>query len=299
MRPAPGHSEKISATTQLTAIFGDPVEHSQSPPMHNAAYAALGMDRRYVAFHVTPAQLAAALRAIPALGIAGVNLTVPHKERALRAMDEVSAEGRLLGAINCVINRGGSLIGDNTDARGLERDLRALKLKIAGRAVLVIGAGGAAASAALAMIRLKAARVVIANRTRGRAVRLARRFSQTFAQPRGFDTAGLDALTDATLLGNVACVVNATSMGLTTRDFAPLDYAATSPTCFFYDLLYARKQTAFLLGAIRMDRKHADGSGMLVEQAELAFKLFNRVAAPKGVMRRALMDALGREYNVN
>ncbi|MGO9606167.1 MAG: shikimate dehydrogenase [Candidatus Binataceae bacterium] len=295
MRPAPGDSEKISATTRLTAIFGDPVEHSQSPSMHNAAYAALGMDRRYVAFHVTPSQLAAALRAIPALEIAGVNLTVPHKERALRAMDEVSAEGRLLGAINCVINRGGSLIGDNTDARGLERDLRALKLKIAGEAVLVIGAGGAAASAALAMIRLKVARVVIANRTRARAVRLVRRFSQTFAQPTGFDTAGLDALTDATLLGNVACVVNATSMGLTTRDFAPLDYAATSRTCFFYDLLYARKQTAFLSGAIRIDRKHADGSGMLVEQAELAFKLFNGVAAPRGVMRRALMDALGRE----
>ncbi|HKN00540.1 MAG TPA: shikimate dehydrogenase [Candidatus Binataceae bacterium] len=295
MRNAPSNSEKTSAITRLTAIFGDPVEHSQSPSMHNAAYAALGIDRRYVAFQVAPAQLAAALRAIPALGIAGVNLTVPHKERALQAMDEVSAEGRLLGAINCVINRRGRLIGDNTDARGLEQDLRMLKVKIAGRAVLVIGAGGAAASAALAMIRLKAARVVIANRTRARALRLAQRLSRTFAHPTRLEAAGLDALTDSTLLGNVACVVNATSMGLTTRDFARLDYTATPRTCFFYDLLYARKATAFLSGAIRIDRKHADGSGMLVEQAELAFKLFNGVAPPKGVMRRALTAALGRE----
>src|SRR5271155_4930807 len=204
MRSAPGDSEKISATTRLTAIFGDPVDHSQSPAMHNAAYAALEIDRRYVAFHVVPSRLAAALHAIPALEIAGVNLTVPHKERALRAMDEISAEGRLLGAINCVINRRGKLIGDNTDARGLERDLRALKLKIAGHTVLVVGAGGAAASAALAMIRLKAVRVVIANRTRARAARLARRFSQSSAQTTRFETAGLDALTDATLLGNLA-----------------------------------------------------------------------------------------------
>jgi len=263
--------------------------------MHNAAYAALGLDRRYVAFHVSPSDLVAALHAIKALGILGVNITVPHKERALHAVDEVSAEGRLLGAINCVINRHDRLRGDNTDARGLERDLRSLKVKIARQIVLVIGAGGAAASAALALARLSAARVIIANRTLVRAKTLARRSSQLYGSKTKFTAVGLEALRDNSLLAAVTCVINATSMGLTTNSFASLTYAATPATCFFYDMLYAREPTPFLRGAIRARRNHADGAGMLVEQGELAFKLFNRVVPAEGVMRSALLDALGRK----
>ncbi|MFZ0888209.1 MAG: hypothetical protein WA005_07135, partial [Candidatus Binataceae bacterium] len=111
----------LSGRTLITAIFGDPVEHTLSPAMHNAAYAALGMDRAYLAFQVQPNGLEAALRAIPALGIAGVNLTVPHKEAAARMLPQLSAEAKILGAVNCVVNRRGALSGDNTDARGLER----------------------------------------------------------------------------------------------------------------------------------------------------------------------------------
>src|SRR5580692_6559820 len=121
----------------VAAIFGDPVAHSKSPAMHNAAYAALGMNRTYAAFRVTPANLAAALRAISALGI---------------------------GAVNCVVNRRGALRGDNTDARGLERDLRDLGCELRGRLAIVIGAGGGAAASVLTCIRLGASRVVIANR---------------------------------------------------------------------------------------------------------------------------------------
>jgi shikimate dehydrogenase len=288
-RPGP-----ISATTRLTGIFGDPVEHSLSPAMHNAAYAALRMDRRYVAFHVTRAELLPALRGIAPLKIAGVNLTLPHKARALAAMDELTAEGRLLGAINCVINRSGKLLGDNTDARGLERDLRAHGVGVAARTVLVMGAGGAGAAAVVAMSRLKAARVVIANRTARRASALARRFAQSSLNSTRFEAVGLCELSNRRLLAEAACVINATSLGLTGAGFPHLKYDATTPTCFFYDTLYARKPTRFLAGAIRARRKCADGAGMLVEQGELAFNLFNGVRAPNGVMRRALMDALGR-----
>ncbi len=262
--------------------------------MHNAAYAALGMDRRYVAFHVRASELIPALRGVAALGILGVNLTVPHKEKGLRAMDEVSGEGRLLGAINCVINRRGRLIGDNTDSRGLERDLRALEVKIAGRTVLVVGAGGAAAAAALAMIRLRARRTVIVNRTRARAREMARRFSRASTRTTNFEAAGLDALVDRALIAEAACVINATSMGLTTHGFARLDYAATPRDCFFYDMLYARNPTPFLAGAAKAKRNWSDGAGMLAEQGELAFRLFNGVTPPRGVMRTALMTALGR-----
>src|SRR6202140_5468998 len=153
-----------AAGTRVTAVFGDPVEHSLSPAMHNAAYAALGIDRVYAAFHVTPPMLAAALRALPALGIVGVNLTVPHKERALKMVAKLSAEARMLGAINCIVNRPAGLYGDNTDARGLERDLNSLNVELAGAMAIVIGAGGAAASAVVACLQCGASKIVIANR---------------------------------------------------------------------------------------------------------------------------------------
>ena len=137
---------EINGATALTAVFGDPVEHSRSPAMHNAAYSALGMNRKYAAFHVRPDGLGAAMRAIPALGILGVNLTVPHKETAARTLKLQSAEARLLGAVNCVVNRNGKLFGDNSDARGLERDLRDLRCVLRGKLAVVVGAGGGAAA---------------------------------------------------------------------------------------------------------------------------------------------------------
>src|SRR5271168_3999784 len=224
----------------VAAIFGDPVAHSKSPAMHNAAYAALSMNRTYAAFRVTPANLAAALRAIVPLGIVGVNLTVPHKEVAARYLKDLSAEARMLGAVNCVVNRRGTLRGDNTDARGLERDLRDLGCDLRGRPAIVIGAGGGAASAVLACTRLGANRIVIVNRTPARAAALARRFSARGAHAAG-EPRGLDALMDSELLAGARLIVNATSMGLTTDRFARVDYTSTASDCLFYDLIYARE----------------------------------------------------------
>ena len=265
--------------------------------MHNAAYAALGMNRTYTAFRVTAANLAPALRAIHPLGIIGVNLTVPHKQAAARLIKDLSGEARMLGAVNCVLNRRGVLRGDNTDARGLERDLRDLGCELRGQLAIVIGAGGGAASSILACMRLGASRVVIVNRTPARAVALARRLwargrVRAFGEPRG-----LDALMDSELLAGARLIVNATSMGLTTGRFARLDYSATADDCLFYDLIYAREPTAFIAPALAFGRRAADGAGMLVNQGELAFKLFNRVAPPAGVMRQALFDALGRTFS--
>jgi len=269
--------------------------------MHNAAYAALGIDRVYAAFHVTAPMLAAALRALPALGIVGVNLTVPHKERALKMVAKLSAEARMLGAINCVVNRmnrSGGLYGDNTDARGLERDFERLGIALKGEMAVVIGAGGAAASAVVASLRCGASEIAIVNRTPARAAALARRLRARLPRAlsgAAFSVSGLDALGDAALLGRAAIVINATPMGLGGGRFARLDYAHTARACFFYDLIYAAEPTAFLRPAIALGRRAADGAGMLVNQGELAFELFNGVTPPKGVMRRALWERLGRD----
>ncbi len=288
----------LGGATRLTAVFGDPVEHSLSPAMHNAAFAALGMDRAYAAFHVTPPMLQAALRALPALGIVGVNLTVPHKERALRLAAKLSAEARMLGAINCVVNRPAGLYGDNTDARGLERDLVSLGVALKGAAAVVIGAGGAAASAVVACLRCGAREVAIVNRTPARASALTRRLRARLPRALGgaaFSVRGLDALADLALLERAAIIINATPMGLTSAGFVRIEYARTSRGCFFYDLIYAARPTAFLRPAIALGRHGADGAGMLVNQGELAFELFNGVAPPPGVMRRALFERLGRD----
>ena len=281
----------ISGRTKITAVFGDPVEHSMSPAMHNAAYAALGLDRVYLAYRVSPENLRAALDAILALGILGVNLTVPHKEAAARMLNDLSAEAKLLRAVNCVINANGKLRGDNTDARGLERDLRNLGVNLRSSTAVVIGAGGAAASTILASIRMGASRIVVANRTRSRASKLARRFASRRTK---LTAHGLEALTDAAILSTAAIVINATPMGLTTRSFTRLDYESTPTECFFYDTIYRKEPTPFLAPPIALGRPHADGAGMLINQGELAFKLFNRVAPPAGVMRRALLESLGR-----
>jgi shikimate dehydrogenase len=281
----------ISGRTKVSAVFGDPVEHSMSPAMHNAAYAALGLDRVYIAYRVTPENLRAALDAIRALGILGVNLTVPHKEAAARMIKDLSAEAKLLRAVNCVINVGGKLRGDNTDARGLERDLRDLGVSLRSSTAIVIGAGGAAASSILTSIRMGAARIVVANRTRSRASKLVRRFASHRVK---LTATGLEALTDAAILSTAAIVINATPMGLTTRSFARLAYESTPSGCFFYDTIYCAEPTPFLAPAIALGRRHADGAGMLINQGELAFRLFNRLDPPAGVMRRALLERLGR-----
>jgi shikimate dehydrogenase len=279
----------IGGGTGLTGIFGDPVAHSASPAMHNAAYAALGMDRAYVPFHVVPEQLPAALRAIGALGLLGVNITVPHKERTARLVKRQSAEARLLGAVNCVFRRGAALFGDNTDARGLAADLAALDAPVSGRTAVLIGAGGGAAAAIVALKRLGARRIVLANRTRARALKLATRFKKPKIEVRD-----LSGLLNPDLIGEASVVINATSVGLKSEPFLPLAYDAAPSDCFFYDLIYAAATTAFLAPAIERRLRAADGAGMLLRQGALAFELFNGVKAPLNAMREALYARLGR-----
>jgi len=279
----------INGTTALTGIFGDPVAHSASPAMHNAAYAALGMNRVYVPFHVASEQLPAALRAIVALQLLGVNVTVPHKEPVARLLRRQSAEARLLGAVNCVVNRRGELFGDNTDARGLAADLAALGVLVKGETVIVIGAGGGAAAALFALRRLRVRCVVIANRTRRRALKLAARFKTLRTEVRE-----LRHLQDPAVMREAAAVINATPVGLKSQAFLPLAYDAARKDCFFYDLIYAAEATPFLRPVLERGLPNADGAGMLLHQGALAFELFNGIKPPIEAMRDALHERLGR-----
>ncbi|MGH9128171.1 MAG: shikimate dehydrogenase family protein [Acidimicrobiales bacterium] len=169
-RPATPGRPWPTGTTRLIGVIGDPVRHSLSPVLHNAAFAALGLDRAYVALPVIAARVGAAVQAVLALGFEGLNVTMPHKAAVLAHLDRVSPTAALLGAVNTVVRVGDELVGESTDGSGF---LDALRLEErfdpAGRSCLVVGAGGAGRAVVLALARAGAASVVVVNRNAGRA----------------------------------------------------------------------------------------------------------------------------------
>jgi len=250
--------------------------------MHNAAFAALGLDWVYVPFPVDAADLGTAVAAVRALGLAGINVTVPHKQAVLAHCDALTPLARRVGAVNTIVNRAGHLLGDNTDVHGFAQTLREARLHLRGRHAVVIGAGGAARAVLAALAESGAARITLANRTPARARALARR-------RRGvrIDVVPLATLAGAATLAEAALVVNTTSAALSGADFPPLAYAATPPGCLFADLLY-NHPTAFLAAARQARRRTIDGGAMLLHQGARAFTLWTGRRAPIAVMRQAL-----------
>ncbi|MEW6324465.1 MAG: shikimate dehydrogenase [Nitrospirota bacterium] len=282
--------------TKLVGIFGDPVSHSRSPAMQNAAFRAAGLDYVYVPFAVARGTLPHAVGAIRALGLAGVNVTIPHKERVISYLDEVTAEARLVGAVNTIVNRRGRLVGHNTDGRGLLLALqKTLGASARGRSVCLLGAGGAARGVAAALLQAGAARVLIANRTRRRAAALAKhlrtRFRRSPAALRAI------ALSPASLAREtVGCdwLINATAVGLKPTDPRLIRPALLRRFSLVCDLIYNPPQTRLLKDARRAGCRTMNGLEMLVYQGALAFELWTGRRAPVRVMRRAALGPKSR-----
>jgi shikimate dehydrogenase len=276
----------ISGRTRVIGIIGDPVAHSRSPAMHNAALEALQLDAVYVPFHVTPARLRDAIRAFRALDLCGLNVTVPHKEKILGMLDGVTKRARVIGAVNTVYRHGDEIFGDNTDASGFLAALREAAVRLRGRRALVIGAGGAARAVVAALHDAGASHIVVANRSAGRRRSLAAHFAAWHVS---IETADLEALTDRRLLARVSLVVNTTSLGWHDEPFPPLAYAATPSGCICHDLVYGRR-TEFVAMAEQAGRRTLDGLGMLLHQGAAAFTLWTGERPPLEVMRRALEE---------
>lgn len=274
----------IGGRTSVIGIIGDPIAHTRSPAMQNAALEALGLDAVYVPFHVSPARLRDAVRAVRALGLAGLNVTVPHKERIAAMLDETTARAKMIGAVNTVYRRGDMLLGDNTDATGFLRALKDADFRPRKRRALVVGAGGAARAVIAALHDGGARSILVANRSAARRRALAAQFARAFVT---VETADLDVLEDETALADVDLVVNTTSLGWHDEKFPPLAYSATPPRCLFNDLIYGR-DTDFLLRARRAGRPTLDGLGMLLHQGAAAFSLWTGQSAPLDVMAGAL-----------
>lgn len=278
----------ISGRTRIAAVLGDPIEHSLSPAMHNAGFAALGIDAAYVAFRVRPPELAAAVRGLRALNVLGFNITVPHKERIVRLLDAVGVSAQRTGAVNTVVARQGALHGENTDVVGFQRALEEAGADLANATVVLIGAGGAARAALAAFAASRVRRVTLANRTPARARRLQRDFA-----PAGLDidVMSLDGLNDPARLAGAQLIVNSSSLGLKGEPFAPVAYAAAPREALFFEMI-PKAATSFLVGARQARRRGVDGSGMLLHQGAAAFELWTGQPAPIEVMRKALQRAL-------
>ncbi|MET0152288.1 MAG: shikimate dehydrogenase [Candidatus Binatia bacterium] len=276
----------IRATTRVVAILGDPVEHSLSPVMHNAAFAALGLDFAYVALRVRPAALEEAIEGVRALGFAGLNVTVPHKEAVLSLLDDLSPAARAIGAVNTVVRCGDRLKGENTDGPGFLRAVARLGFRPRGKRAVVLGAGGSARAVAWALGGAGISRLTILNRSPKRAAALAARVRRGCGAT--VLVSGLDSPGSAGFLQDADIVVNCTSLGLDGRTAPNVPIAVTPRHCLFYDLVYRLGPTPLVRSAWRRGRRAENGLSMLVEQAALAFRIWTGRVAPVGAMRRAL-----------
>ncbi len=263
----------MTGETRLAAVIGDPVRHSRSPAIHNAGYEAAGLDWVFVALPVPAGRGADAVAAMPVLGIAGFSVTMPHKADAARACDALSADATTLAVVNTVVLReDGSLWGDSTDGEGLVRSLVDAGLDVAGRRVLVVGAGGAARASVLALGRAGATVTVTARRP------------EAAAAAASLAPGAAVAALDEGLGEQFDVVVNATPVGMAGES---LPIAPPGPGRWAVDLIYHPAETPFLAAAAARGARVVGGLGMLVHQAALGFEAMTGHPAPLVAMRAA------------
>jgi shikimate dehydrogenase len=261
-------------------LIGNPVEHSLSPPMHEAAYDATGLDARYVLFEPDADVLATAIEGADALGVRGLNVTIPFKEDVLGLVEADSIASRI-GAVNTIDFGGDDITGHNTDAAGVRRSFESAGVELAGRSAVVVGAGGAGRAAAFALEDAGAS-VHVANRTAERA----RELADALAKASG---GGLETLTDRIPAADV--LVNATSVGME-EDVTPVPADLLHTNLAVLDAVYTPLETRLLSEAAAAGCTTIDGGHMLVYQAAEAFEHWTGRDAPVDRMRAALEAAL-------
>ncbi|HUV94457.1 MAG TPA: shikimate dehydrogenase [Anaerolineae bacterium] len=282
----------LSGHTQIVGVIGWPIEHSVSPPMHNAAFEALGMDWCYLPFPVHPANLKEAMAGVRALGLRGINVTVPHKKGVVALVDELTPAADAVGAVNTVISRGEVLVGHNTDVDGFLRALRETGFEPEGCSALILGAGGAARAVVYALAGV-GAQLVILNRTLGRAQALAAAFAGV-SDAAHLRAGPLDEKSLRLEMARANLVVNATSLGMWPQVGTtpwPDDLPFPSHALLF-DLVYNPRETCLMRRALSDGARAVGGLRMLVHQGAEAFALWTGREPPVETMFAACRAAL-------
>ncbi|NMI05609.1 shikimate dehydrogenase [Paenibacillus sp. SZ31] len=278
-----------SSLPVLLGVMGDPIAHSKSPAMHNVALQAAGVNGMYMPLHVHPDQLEAAVRGIVALGYRGVNVTIPHKEQVMQYLDVIDESARLIGAVNTIVNEGGTLTGYNTDGIGYVRSLKEEAVpELAGKRIAVLGAGGAARGVIYALALEKPKQIHILNRTAERAIALA-------ADLRGHglgEISGSGMEDAAMVLATADIVINTTAAGMHPHvDDVPVDPTLIREGAAVSDLIYNPLETRLLRESRLRGCTVHGGLGMFVYQGAVAFEHWLGIPAPVKTMRRAVLNS--------
>lgn len=269
---------KIDATTSLYAVFGNPVEHSLSPEIFNAAFEAAGIPAVYLAFRVD--DIGRGVEAIRALGIRGGSVTIPHKQRLMRHLDEIDPSALRIGAVNTVLAREGNLIGYNTDGLGAILALKA-KTPLGGKRVLLIGAGGAARAIGTVLVE-EGSELSIANRSEARGRMLCEALGAAWCSPGDIEGGLFDILIQATPVGMWPGGIGA----------SPVSPSLFRPGMIVMDIVYVPEETRFLRDARQAGCTTIAGSEMFLHQAAAQFERWTQRPAPIDIMRSALQEGL-------
>ena len=278
----------LTGHTRIVGVIGDPVEHSRSPQMHNAAFAKAGLDYVYVPFHVRPTDLADAIAGFKAINVVGINVTLPHKQAVISYLTSISREAELIGAVNTLTFTDEGIHGDNTDAPGVLRALeenRNMSVPV-GENVVVLGAGGAARAVVVALALVGVASITIANRTVEKAVSLA----EEMGQKTGISMQGL-GLADARLLVAVRqsmLLINTATASMDATHPLLISADWLQPNTIVCDIVYTPPVTPLMRAAAARGCETLGGIGMLVHQGAIAFEKWTGVAPCTETMHRAL-----------
>lgn len=282
---------EVDSSTRLCCLIGHPVKHSVSPQMHNAAFKELGLNCIYLVFDVLEESLGEAVNGLRSIGVLGFNVTIPHKIKIIKFLDELDDSAKLVKAVNTVIRRDAKLIGYNTDLYGIERVLREVD-ELNRDLGLIIGAGGAGRASAIALTNLGFSEIIIANRTFERASNLAEQIHEL-----GFSAKPIP-LTDLPRYASSAnLIINATPLGMAPSLISetPLKRDHIRRNSIVLDLVYNPLRTRLLIEAERAGACTISGLKVLVAQGAEAFKLWTGIDPPIDVMYSAALKALRGE----
>jgi shikimate dehydrogenase len=280
----------ITGKSIICGLIGDPVEHSMSPAIQNAAFKALKLDYIYLPFRVSKQNLNTAINGIRALNIRGINVTIPHKVAVIPLLDRIDDLATKIGAVNTIVNDAGILTGYNTDADGFIRSLAEKGISPTSKKVLILGSGGAARAISFTLME-KGAEIILINRTLSKAKELAQQLTDQFN--RIVEVLALNERSMEEATHNAAIIVNTTSVGMSPQpDETPIPARFLKPETIVYDIVYNPIQTRLLKEAGSAGATTMGGADMLAWQGAMAFEKWTGHKAPIDIMKRELYRQL-------
>lgn len=280
----------INAETQIYGLIGCPVRHTFSPLMHNAAFESLGINAVYITFEIRPKELGCGVSLMKLLGVRGLNVTIPHKEKVLEYLDEIDEEASLIKAVNTIVNKNGRLKGFNTDGMGFVLSLKEeFGILPKGKNFFIWGSGGASRAISFSLALNGASRIVIVDCVEEKAINLAK----SLAKNTSCEAIALkrDKKAIREMMLNSDVFVNATPCGMKSTDPRVVDPGFLHKRLFVYDLIYNPRVTKLIKDAKNKGLRISNGMGMLLNQGAISFNLWTGKKAPVSVMKKALQGA--------